>query len=409
MQAQRRLRKRQITGISERHSRSCRTKDGGDCNCKPAYRAFVYDRRSSTKVRKTFATLAAAKAWRADATKQLNDGRRIAPSRMTLREASGAWLAAAQADPPAILNRSGHRYKPSALRGYEADLRNYVLQDLGAIRLSDVRRADLQALVDRLVGTGLSSSKVRNVIVPIRAIYRHAVERDEVGTNPTTGLRLPAGEMPRDRAASAVEAAALLAALDEKDRALWATAAYAGLRRGELRALRWDDVDLPAGIIRVRRSWDDVAGEIEPKSRKGARTVPIAATLREYLVDLKAQTGHDGHDFVFGPAANRPFTPVQVRRRARRAWEEANELRLKRGLEPLVPIGLHELRHTCVSMMHDAGLSLERIGDYIGHSSSYMTDRYRHLLQGHEAEAVRLLDDYLARADSHRRIQQIDA
>jgi len=48
-------------------------------------------------------------------------------------------------------------------------------------------------------------------------------------------------------------------------------------------------------------------------------------------------------------------------------------------------------------------------GDYVGHSSSYMTDRYRHLLEGHEAEAARLLDDYLARADSRARIEQLDA
>jgi hypothetical protein len=54
--------------------------------------------------------------------------------------------------------------------------------------------------------------------------------------------------------------------------------------------------------------------------------------------------------------------------------------------------------------MFDAGLSLERVGDYVGHSSTYMTDRYRHLLDGHEAEAARILDDYLARADTSARI-----
>jgi hypothetical protein len=58
--------------------------------------------------------------------------------------------------------------------------------------------------------------------------------------------------------------------------------------------------------------------------------------------------------------------------------------------------------------MHDAGLSLERIGDYVGHSSTYMTDRYRHLLEGHEAEAAQLLDEYLARADTRGRLEQLD-
>lgn len=57
--------------------------------------------------------------------------------------------------------------------------------------------------------------------------------------------------------------------------------------------------------------------------------------------------------------------------------------------------------------MHDAGLSLERIGDYIGHTSASMTDRYRHLLEGHEREAAEQLDAYLARADSEARLAQL--
>jgi integrase len=61
----------------------------------------------------------------------------------------------------------------------------------------------------------------------------------------------------------------------------------------------------------------------------------------------------------------------------------------------LEPIGLHELRHSYVSWMHDAGFSLERIGEYVGHSSAYMTDAYRHLLDGHEAEAAERFEDYL--------------
>jgi integrase len=77
-----------------------------------------------------------------------------------------------------------------------------------------------------------------------------------------------------------------------------------------------------------------------------------------------------------------------------------------------VAIELRSCRHTFVSLMHDlmhdAGLSLERIGDYVGHSSTYMTDRYRHLLEGHEQEAARMLDEYLARADTAARIEQLE-
>jgi integrase len=67
---------------------------------------------------------------------------------------------------------------------------------------------------------------------------------------------------------------------------------------------------------------------------------------------------------------------------------------LSAGLEP---IGLHECRHTYVSLMHAAGRSLEEIGDYVGQSSAYMTDRYRHLLDGTRTEAAAALDALLTR------------
>ena len=81
------------------------------------------------------------------------------------------------------------------------------------------------------------------------------------------------------------EARELIETAPVQDRALWATAFYAGLRRGELRALRWIDVDLAGRVIRVERSWDVKEGVIDPKSTAGRRKVPIAAVLRDYLVD----------------------------------------------------------------------------------------------------------------------------
>jgi integrase len=405
------------TGIRLRHSRSCTENAGGRCNCQPSAEAWVFDRRSGKKIRRTFSgpgALAAAKGWRADAEAARRRGKLIAPTKKTLEQAADEWLKGALASPPTILNRSGRPYKPSVLRGYEHDLREYVLEDLGHLKLHDVRRGDLQALVDRLVGEGHSASKVRNVLNAVRVLFRHAVEREEVSVNPTSGLRLPNNVGKRERAASPQEAAELLAALPEDLRALYATAFYGGLRRGELRALRWEDVDLALGVIRVRRSYDDYAGEIEPKSAKGSRTVPLSALLRDYLVEHKARTGRDGSALVFGRTPADPFTPTHIRDRALSAWANENERRTEeaeeQGTKPtlLVAIGLHEARHTFVSLMHNAGLSLERIGDYVGHASTYMTDRYRHLLEGHEAEAARLLDEYLARADTRGRLEQLD-
>lgn len=100
--------------------------------------------------------------------------------------------------------------------------------------------------------------------------------------NPTTGLEIPAVRSRRLRFATPYEAHLLSEAAPPENRVLWATAFYAGLRRGELRALRWSDVDLAGGVLRVERSWDVKEGVIEPKSFAGRRKVPIAAVLRDY-------------------------------------------------------------------------------------------------------------------------------
>jgi integrase len=85
--------------------------------------------------------------------------------------------------------------------------------------------------------------------MPMRALYRRALSRGEVVVNPTSGLQLPAVRGRRERIATPDEAAALIDGAPENDRALWATAFYAGLRRGELMALRWEEIDLKAGLI----------------------------------------------------------------------------------------------------------------------------------------------------------------
>jgi integrase len=321
-----------------------------------------------------------------------------APSRVTVEQAARQWVELAKAGE--VRKPDGERYKPAVLRAYEADLETYVLPALGSQRLSNLRRRDVQALVDRLVGTGLSGSRVRGIVMPLRAVCRRALRNDDMLVNPTANLELPEAAGVRDRVATPEEAAVLLAALPDEDRALWATAFYAGLRRGELRALRWEDVNEAATVIHVRRGWDEKEGEIEPKSKKGARKVPVATALRLLLLEHKARTGRRDSDLVFGRTASQPFTPTHVRDRALGAWAATAVGAFLTG-RPLpveiVPIGLHECRHTYVSLMHDAGFSLERIGDYVGHSSAYMTDRYRHLLDGHEQEAADVLDEYLSR------------
>jgi integrase len=311
-----------------------------------------------------------------------------APTSITLEEAAEAWLVAAEVG--LVRTRSGLPYKPSTLRTYREVLSGKVLPELGRLRLTSVSRNCVQDFADRLVGEGFAPSSVRNAILPLRAIYRRALDRGDVSINPTLSLSLPAPSPARERVARATEAAALIAAVPLGDRGLWATALYAGLRRGELQALDWSAVELEVGLIRVERSWDRRAGLIEPKSRSGKRRVPIPDVLRSQLLAHKLQQGRGGQGFVFAGKNGRPFDPGSVAARARKAWAEA-------GLEP---IGLHECRHTYAAFMIAANVNAKALSSYMGHSTITVTlDRYGHLLPGNEREAAALLDCWLAGAD----------
>jgi integrase len=196
----------------------------------------------------------------------------------------------------------------------------------------------------------------------------------------------------RDRIASPAEAARLVAALPETDRAVWATAVYAGLRLGELQALDWRHVDLKAGVIRVERSYDPRAGYIAPKSRAGTRTVPIAAVLRAELLAHRLRSGRFA-GLVFGRGHERTFNPESVNTRARRTWEAAK----------LAAITMHECRHTCASFLIAAGANAKAVSTILGHANIAITfDRYGHLMPGAEAEVGTQLDAFLT---AHARAQ----
>jgi integrase len=222
-----------------------------------------------------------------------------------------------------------------------------------------VRLVDLQDLVDKLVASGLSASTVQCALLPLRAMYRRALQRGEVAVNPTAGLAMPAIRGRRERIAAPVEGAALLAALPASDRAVWATA--------------------------------------------------MSAALRDHLIEHRMATGRS-EGLVFGTDGKRPFDPSKLTMRARSAWgwakvpDESGSTGCSActqwiaGPDALEPITLHECRHTFASLMIAAGVNAKALSTYMGHFSISITlDLYGHLMPGNEDEAAVLLDAYLTR------------
>lgn len=413
-------------GIVERHARSCASRSGRACDCSPSYQAWAFDAKAVTHARscasrdggacdceptiggKVYATFSgkgaksAAKMWRADRVHAANRGQPLAPSPLTFRDKAEAWLADAEAGLPVA--RGETAFSPSTLRGYKRDLDAHVLPYLGAVKIGAIRRRDLVALKDRLwrEHPTWSGQRIRNVFTPVQAVFRHALERDEIESDPTAGLPLPQGSAARKRAATPAETRELLAVLPDDLRPIYATAAYAGLRRGELRALRVSDVQFNGErCIEVERSWDDIAGVKPPKSAAGVRKALLPDVLRTILAEHIEKTERSGNDLVFGRTAEAPFTPSHVGRRARKAWTAENKRRAdeaeKQSDEPelLEPIGLHELRHTHSTFLDHAGIPDSRADRYMGHSDPRVQARYRHQLPGQLEKDAWTLDTYL--------------
>jgi integrase len=350
-----------------------------------SYKARVYDARAGKRVSRTFPTLAEARRWRAAKLDEAARGIGIAGPTDRLRDVAEKFLLGARAG--TVRTRSGTRFRPIVVREYERSLRLHVLPMLGAAPIGRVQRRDLQSLADAMLAAGADPSTIRNALKPVQAIYRRAIEDGELAVNPCLALRLPAAIGRRERIAAPEEARALIAATRPQHRALWGCAFYAGLRRGELRALHWDAIDFPAGLIRVEKSMNAYGELSEPKTRAGRRSVPIVAALAALLADHRVLTNHvDG--FVFGSTPLTPFTPTNVRRSAIASWNRAK----------LEPIGLHECRHTFASILIAAGVNARAITAYMGHASIQITfDLYGHLMPGNEREAVALIDAFLGR------------
>jgi hypothetical protein len=224
--------KTRFQGVFARHQEACAVSAGAgpkDCSCTPTYYGVVWD-RAARRPRKTrrFRRVMEARNARKDLADALAAGKlpevagpRLADARDQFIRAAGEGVA---------LNKWGRRYRRRAVQDLESALRQ-VPVGLGRRRLGDVRRGDLQQLVDELTRRGLSGSRVRSVVNALRSLYRCAQDRELVAHNPAELVRLPAMDArPRDRVATPAEFAELLSVLALEDALPYALAAYATAR-----------------------------------------------------------------------------------------------------------------------------------------------------------------------------------
>jgi len=281
---------------------------------------------------------------------------------------------------------------PRTLVNIEARLRIHVDPYFGAMALNRVQPSHVRAFVAELVRDGYAPSTVKAIYQIVAQIFAQAAVDGLVARSPCVGIETPA-ERQREEMhfLDAGQVAALAEAIDPRYRALIYTAAYTGLRAGELSALRVDRVDLLRSTIEVAESHSEVRGKLVtgPTKNRARRTVTMPRFLAEILAEHISTYAGDGYVFTAaggGSVRHRNF----YRRHFRPAVERA-------GLAET--LRFHDLRHTAASLLIARGANPKQIQERLGHSTIRLTfDRYGHLFEGHDAALLDALDSVYAEA-----------
>jgi integrase len=263
--------------------------------------------------------------------------------------------------------------KPSTIRGYRSQLNAQILPTFGSMRIEDITEQEIERWRAGMSGATTArpvlSNKTKNhQLVLMHAIFRRACKLYGLPRNPLVNV-----DRYRVRASGDIEVfspeeiwSLVRAAASEVDGTIFLTAAFTGLRRGELLGLRWRDVDFDASTIRVRASF--AAGKLTtPKSGK-VRAVPMAPDVASALAQIGQRDRFVGDDdFVFAADSGLPINGDALSSRYERALEAAGLRRLR----------FHDLRHTFgTRMIREA--DIRRVQEWMGHADIQTTMKYLH-------------------------------
>ena len=306
-------------------------------------------------------------------------------------------------------NRQGH-LSATTMHAYEQVIEAHILPRLGHLRLCDIQTRDVRMFVDALADPEarcderdgrLQPRTIHKIYSVLRSVMALAVDLDILESSPCRPekVRLPRIDEPQVQFYTVREAEKLLCCLASeplKWRCLVTTALFTGMRRGEMLALRWDDIDFTSGAVRVTKSQYKLAGQEtqikNTKTPKSVRTLYLPPQVIELLrswreeqartfparTDLPVFTNRSG-----GPLSPDCFTAT---------WR--NFLK-KYGLPHRK---LHALRHTTATLLLSAGHSLADVSAQLGHSNLKTTAIYTHALADSSRRASMTMEKMFLRS-----------
>jgi integrase len=289
--------------------------------------------------------------------------------------------------------------RPWTYHGYEVHVRLHINPLVGNIPLDRLEPLHVQSLMNRKLKQGLSPKTVRYIRGTLRTALNHAVRWGLVTRNAAAlvdGPRVPTYEI---RPFTPDEARVFLsAARGHRLEALYAVALTLGLRQGEALGLRWDDVDLAMGYLRIARQLQRFDGKfqlVEPKTARSRRTIVMPPTITKLLSEHRERQGQERTGagsrwkewgLVFTRADGYPLDGTVV-------THQFHDFLAQAGIPQR---RFHDLRHSCATLLLAQGVSPRVVMEILGHSQIALTmNTYTHVVPDLRRDAAMRMEPLL--------------
>ncbi|MCI7280798.1 site-specific integrase [Dysosmobacter sp.] len=293
------------------------------------------------------------------------------------------------------------KVRPSSHQTYRGYIENHIKPNIGSIPLNKLTSLELQKLYKKLLGNGrverieskkqpkgLSAKTVRNINQIISSALNLAIEQKLILTNPADACALPKLEhremktLPTEQLTSFLREAKESGVFE-----MYYIELATGLRRGELLGLKWSDIDLEHGSLRVQRQIARIDGEIVEaplKTKNAYRTLPLSADAIDVLKAQKKKCGTS--PYVFPSPTGGPISPDSVLHMLHRVLKRAG----------LPKVRFHDLRHTFATLALQNGVDIKTVSGMLGHfSAGFTLDTYAHVTTSAQKEAANTMGGVL--------------
>lgn len=298
-----------------------------------------------------------------------------------------------------------HTLRITTKSDYENRIYNHIIPEIGKIPLNKLSQSDLQQFYAKektggrklhaeTLGKGLSDRTIRAIHANCRTALQRAVQDGLIRTNPAVGCKLPPKKAREMQVLTQNEILRFLhQAKDEGYYELFLLELGTGMRRGEILALKWSDINFSTGELRIERQVYTIKAEViisAPKTKASVRTVILPQSLLKILTEYRKSV--DSEWMFPSPLDNsRPRNPSSVRKRLQLILERAGCKKVR----------FHDLRHTFATMALEHGMDVKTLSATIGHVSSATTlDIYSHITDTMQRQAAVRIDRKIGGTDA---------